>query len=72
MKIIKNNAIGLQSEIFGANANEDFVFDVNGMKVKVSNEPHIFSAIRRINSFPFKGNISWQGKEEHVSDKEWE
>ena len=70
--IIKNNAYGLDSEVFGASAKEDFVFNVNGMKVHVTNEPHIFSAIKRLGNFPFKGNICWQGKEKHVSDKDWE
>lgn len=72
MKIIKNNTVGLNSEVFGASANEDFVFDINGMKVNVTNEPHIFSALKRLGTFPFKGNICWQGKETHVSDKDWE
>lgn len=72
MAIIKNNTYGLSSEIFGANSDEDFVFDINGMKVSVQNEGHLFSALKRLGSFPFRGNICWQGKEKHVSDKEWE
>lgn len=70
--IVKNNTVGLDSEIFGATADEDFVFSVNGMKVHVTNEPHIFSALKRLATYPFKGDISWQGKETHVSDKDWE
>jgi hypothetical protein len=72
MSIIKTKVFGLSEEIFGAKGNEDFVFNVNGRSIHVSNEPTVFSALQRLGAFPFKGNIEWKGKTPYVSDKEWE
>lgn len=74
--IIKSSAIGLNDEIFLADANEDFVFttstkDEDGkptvMKIFVSCTHHLFEAIREV-SLRSKANMNYVGKDKWGED----